>query len=81
MLGELEYTMNELFAQLGLDSSDEAIEQFIKEHQLSEDVKMKDAPFWEERQRAFLVEEYKKNAVWVMVMDELNLRLHEEAMS
>ena len=30
MLGEPEYSMNELFAQLGLDSSDEAIDAFIK---------------------------------------------------
>lgn len=30
MLGEPEYNMNELFAQLGLDSSDEAIDSFIE---------------------------------------------------
>ena len=35
MLGEPEYNMNELFAQLGLDSSDEAIDKFIAENQLS----------------------------------------------
>lgn len=29
MLGDIEYTMNELFAQLGLESSDEAVEKFI----------------------------------------------------
>lgn len=30
MLGEPEYNMNELFAQLGMDSSDDAIDDFIK---------------------------------------------------
>ncbi len=81
MLGELEYTMNDLFAQLGLDSSDEAIEQFIKNHQLPENVMMKDADFWNEKQRTFIADEYKNNAVWVMILDELNLRLHEEQMN
>ena len=33
MLGEPEYNMNELFAQLGLDSSDEAIDHFIENNQ------------------------------------------------
>lgn len=81
MLGELDYTMNDLFAQLGLDSSDEAIEQFIKNHQLPENVMMKDADFWNEKQRIFIADEYKNNAVWVMILDELNLRLHEEQMN
>ena len=35
MLSEPEYSMNELFAQLGLDSSDEAIEQFIEKNKLA----------------------------------------------
>lgn len=30
MLAESEYTMNNLFAQLGLDSSDDAINEFIE---------------------------------------------------
>ena len=37
MLGEPEYNMNELFAQLGLDSSDEAINQFIEKNKLAKD--------------------------------------------
>lgn len=81
MLGELEYTMNDLFAQLGLDSDDEAIEQFIKTHQLPEAVPMKNADFWNEKQRQFIIDEYENNAVWVMVLDELNVRLHEEQMN
>lgn len=30
MLGEPEYSMNDLFAQLGLESSDAAIDSFIE---------------------------------------------------
>ncbi|WP_294033189.1 DUF2789 domain-containing protein [uncultured Moraxella sp.] len=76
MLGNIEYTMNELFAQLGLDSSDEAIEKFIAAHQLDEDTQLDQAPFWNDSQIAFVREEWRKDAVWAMVLDELNARLH-----
>lgn len=78
MLGDIEYTMNELFAQLGLESSDEAIEQFIAQNQLDEETNLKNAPFWSDSQRSFIQEEWKKDAVWALVLDELNARLHED---
>lgn len=79
MLGDIDYTMNELFAQLGLDDSDEAIEAFIQSHQLPKEVSLKDADFWDEKQKMFLVEEWKKDAVWALVIDDLNERLHQKA--
>ena len=79
MLGEPEYTMNELFAQLGLESSDEAIEKFISEHPLGKDEKLIDADFWTDSQRAFLQEEWSNDAAWVEVIDELNVSLHPSA--
>lgn len=78
MLGDIEYTMNELFAQLGLDSSDEAIEKFIANNQLDDETTLKNAPFFNESQRAFVKEEWKQDAVWALVLDELNARLHEQ---
>lgn len=81
MLGDIEYTMNELFAQLGLESSDEAVEKFIADNQLDEETNLKNAPFWSDSQRAFIQEEWKHDAVWAMVLDELNTRLHEEHQS
>ena len=78
MLGDIEYTMNELFAQLGLDNSDEAIEQFIANNQLDEETSLKEAPFWNDSQRAFINEEWKKDAIWAITLDELNARLHEQ---
>lgn len=81
MLGDIEYNINELFAQLGLDSSDEAVDAFIKANQLPEEVKLVDAPFWSEQQRAFLKEEHKLDAVWTGPIDELNARLHSDSMS
>lgn len=79
MLGEIEYTMNDLFDQLGLPSSDEEIEGFIKAHQLPEGVSLKDAPFLDDKQKMFICEEWKMDAVWALVIDDLNARLHNDA--
>ncbi len=79
MLGEVDYNMNELFAQLGLDNSDEAIDKFIAENQLAKDEELKKAHIWTDSQRMFLEEEWKKDAAWVEVIDELNVRLHPDA--
>ena len=78
MLGDIKYTMNELFAQLGLDNSDEAIEQFIADNQLDEETSLKEATFWSDSQRAFINEEWKKDAVWAITLDELNARLYDQ---
>ena len=79
MLGEPEYSMNELFAQLGLDSSDEAIDAFIEKNKLAKEEELTDAHIWNDNQRAFLKEEWFKDAAWVETSDELNVRLHPEA--
>ena len=63
MLGEPEYNMNELFAQLGLDSSDEAIDKFIADNQLSSEEKLIEADFWTDSQRMFLQEEYSPSGI------------------
>ena len=79
MLGEPEYSMNELFAQLGLDSSDDAIGAFIEKNQLAKDEKLIESDIWTESQRMFLQEEWEKDAAWVEVIDDLNVRLHPQA--
>ncbi|BBI69177.1 MULTISPECIES: DUF2789 domain-containing protein [Psychrobacter] len=79
MLGEPEYNMNELFAQLGLDSSDEAIDKFIADNQLSSEEKLIEANFWTDSQRMFLQEEWQNDAAWVETIDELNVRMHPDA--
>ena len=79
MLGENEYTMNNLFAQLGLDSSDEAIETCIENNQLAKEEKLTESAIWTEKQRMFLQEEWKQDAAWVEIIDELNVRLHPTA--
>lgn len=79
MLGESEYNMNELFAQLGLDSSDEAIDSFVENNKLAKEEKLVEAAVWNDNQRAFLQEEWNKDAAWVEVIDDLNVRMHPDA--
>ena len=79
MLGEPEYNMNELFAQLGLDSSDEAIDSFVENNKLAKEEKLIEAAVWNDNQRAFLQEEWFKDAAWVEVIDDLNVRMHPDA--
>lgn len=70
-------TLETLFEQLGLKSTPEAIDAFIDEHPLTEDVKLIDAPFWTPQQAAFLKEELRDDAEWAIAVDELNQRLHQ----
>lgn len=79
MLGEPDYNMNELFAQLGLESSDEAIDKFIEKNKLDKDEALIEADVWSEKQRMFLQEEWRKDAAWVDVIDDLNVRMHPDA--
>ncbi|WP_201533280.1 DUF2789 domain-containing protein [Psychrobacter immobilis] len=79
MLGEPEYSMTELFAQLGLDSSDEAIDSFIEKNPLAKEEKLTESDIWNDNQRAFLQEEWDKDAAWVETIDELNVRMHPDA--
>lgn len=67
-----------LFDQLGLDSTEKAIDDFIARHSpLANDMKMIDADFWTPQQAAFLKEELREDADWARVVDDLNLRLHQ----
>lgn len=79
MLGEPDYSINDLFAQLGLDSSDEAIDQFVEKNQLAKDEKLIESDIWNDNQRMFLQEEWTKDAAWVELIDDLNVRLHPSA--
>ena len=71
--------MSNLFSQLGLPDDDDAIAQFIRAHQLPEDVRLHDAPFWNAGQAQFLRETWQKDNQWAMVVDGLNEALHADA--
>ena len=67
-----------LFEQLGLSSDEADMQAFIAGHQLDNDTKLVDAPFWSEQQRNFLKEELLSDAEWAPIVDELNVALHPQ---
>ncbi|MCV4283476.1 DUF2789 domain-containing protein [Pseudomonas capsici] len=71
------HSLPNLFAQLGLDSDEDSIQNFIANHSLPEDVKLIDAEFWTPQQARFLKEELREDADWAPVVDELNVLLHK----
>lgn len=79
-MDETEIRMTNLFLQLGLDGSDEAIAAFIKTHQLPTDVHIVDAQYWNEGQKQFLGEQLKADAPWAIIVDQLSESLHAVAL-
>ncbi|WP_018982025.1 DUF2789 family protein [Salinimonas chungwhensis] len=72
-------TMEDLFTQLGLDSSEEGMEAFIQKHKgMNNSRHIEEAPFWNESQVAFLKQAIDEDAQWVMLIDDLNAQLHHD---
>ncbi|QPG06754.1 DUF2789 domain-containing protein [Salinimonas marina] len=72
-------TMEDLFQQLGLDSDEKSINEFIqKHHGMNDSRHIERAPFWNDSQRAFLQQALDEDAEWVMIIDDLNAQLHHE---
>lgn len=69
---DMQVTLELLFQQLGLDSSEAAIDQFIADHQLAEGVMMHEADFWTDNQKQFLSDHWQKDGEWALVVDTLN---------
>ncbi len=70
------HTLNALFSQLGLPSSDLEIDRFIATHQLYSDViTLADATFWSASQASFLREALDQDADWCELVDTLDSRL------
>ncbi len=70
------HSFENLFLQLGLSTSPEAIERFIREHKLSPDTALADASFWSATQAAFIRESLSEDSDWAEVVDQLNAQLH-----
>lgn len=71
--------LSTLFEQLGLPSDAASIDNFIATHRpLPNHVKVSEAPFWSDAQGAFLKEQLMDDAEWAPIVDELNVRLHEQ---
>ena len=70
------HTLPSLFKQLGLQNSDDAIDQFISDHRpLAADIQLHEADFWNSAQAAFLKQEKEEDADWAEVVDQLDAML------
>ncbi len=70
------HRFSELFAQLGLPTDDAGIEAFLRQHSpLAADIELPNAPFWSAGQAAFLREEWREDADWAQLVEQLNLAL------
>ena len=68
-----------LFDQLGLDSTQKAIDDFIASHSpLPDDKKLIDAEFWTPQQAGFLKEQLREDADWARVVDEVSGAVFEQ---
>ncbi len=76
-----ESKMTILFLQLGLPAEKADIADFIRDHQLPEDVRVSEAEFLSDGQRQFLREQWVVDADWAIVVDELNQALHADAVA
>lgn len=70
------HSMQELFAQLGLDDDPAAIRAFIaRHHPLPLEIRLFDAPFWSPSQRALIREKLQEDGDWAVLIDTLNSQL------
>jgi len=68
----------ELFRQLGLPADGPSIEHFIATHRpLPAGLRMSDAHFWNEGQRALLRQAIADDADWAGLVDQLSVRLRD----
>lgn len=67
------FTLNDLFAQLGLDNDDKSIEKFIEQHRpLPQSINIADAAWWTESQKEFLRQGIEDDENWSYPIDELS---------
>lgn len=72
-----EHTLPTLFDQLGLDSSEQAIQTFIRQHRLKDNQPLDKAPFWSVSQAQFIRESWENDAEWVDAVDHLDTLLRD----
>ena len=70
-----DHSMQSLFAQLGLSNSDTAIDNFIQNNHLPDDIPIENAAFWSAGQAQFIREAITQDADWAEVVDHLDTQL------
>ncbi|MDO6582769.1 DUF2789 domain-containing protein [Photobacterium sp. 2_MG-2023] len=71
------HDLHSLFNQLGMNSSKESIEGFIRDHNLKQDETLAQADFWQPAQCRFLKESIAEDADWCEVIDQLDALLRK----
>ena len=75
-MNPIDYTLETLFEQLGLEADEAARARFVGEHRpLPAAVLLADAPFWSDAQAAFLRESLARDSPWALPVDELDALL------
>lgn len=69
------HTMQSLFKQLRLDSSESGVKQFIDTHKLSRDQTLEQAEFWTRSLAELVQESWQMDADRVDVIEQLNVAL------
>ena len=72
----VQITLETLFQTLGLASDEKDMDLFVDHHQLDADVKLENAPFWNDEQRQILANYKSTNEEWVIIIDLLDELLH-----
>ena len=72
------YTLNTLFAQMGLDNTDESIDTFIRTHgPVPSETPLYQAPCWNKGQADLLKEAIEQDSDWTEVVDQLDALLRK----
>ncbi len=70
------HSIKSLFEQLGLDSSEQAIDKFINHNRpLAQTVALHDAVFWTASQSRCLQQMKDEDADWAAIVDQLDVML------
>lgn len=69
------YNMCSLFAQMGLPSEPDQVNQFLREHRLVDNQVIAAADFWTPAQAAFLVQAIADDSDWSELVDHLDAAL------
>jgi Protein of unknown function (DUF2789). len=73
------HTLSALFAQLGLDNSEQAIDEFIRQQApLPPAMQLHEAPCWTPAQSKLLLESVLVDADWALVVDTLDTLLRKK---
>lgn len=68
-------TLEHLFQQLGLGSTEEGITLFIEQHEIPQNTTIAQAIFWSEAQRHFIEEALNEDAQWSELIDQQDVLL------